>query len=126
MIAFVLLLAAAEPAECAHPADQPAWTLCAWKRAGDADEALNRQWRVTLAKVKAREDEYKDYAGAEGTYSQVLVAAQRKWLAWRDAECKLTTYSWLGGTGRSQVQAECLARLTKQRTAVLAELAEGE
>ena len=85
---------------------------------------MNRQWRVTLAKIKAQEVEYRNYAQGEGTYSEVLIAAQRKWLAWRDAECKVMAYSWLGGTGRSEAVAKCTADLTKQRTTALAKLAE--
>lgn len=44
---------------------------------------------------------------------------QRRWIAYRDAECELTGFEWYGGTGRSHATLEFARELTEARTKAL-------
>ena len=45
-----------------------------------------------------------------------LTTAQRAWLAFRDAECKLEASAVEGGTAQPMIYSQCLSRLTQLRT----------
>ncbi|RYE70328.1 MAG: DUF1311 domain-containing protein [Oxalobacteraceae bacterium] len=57
------------------------------------------------------------------TWADALTRSQRAWVAFRDARCE-----WEGlamrGSARAQLEGECLARLTNERTAYLKSLGE--
>ena len=92
-----------------------------------SDAELNRQWRLTLAKIRARDGEFdKSDRNANGgiTYSAALVSAQRAWLAYRDAECRTQVYANVGGRELSIYSFGCLTTLNRERTKALKELAE--
>ena len=48
-----------------------------------------------------------------------LVAAQRLWIAYRDAECKYQYSRYEGGTIAPMIYSNCLTTLTTQRTEIL-------
>jgi uncharacterized protein YecT (DUF1311 family) len=48
-----------------------------------------------------------------------LKDAQRKWIAFRDANCRLVGAEMLGGSGQPLIETGCLARMTKERVAEL-------
>ena len=48
-----------------------------------------------------------------------LVAAQRLWIAYRDAECKYQSSRYEGGTIAPMIYSNCLTTLTTQRTEIL-------
>ena len=55
--------------------------------AAGADAAMNAQYRQTMAAMKTL-DAYKAPDATTGpSYQNALLAAQRAWLAYRDAEC---------------------------------------
>ena len=58
----------------------------------------------------------------EPTYSQALLESQRKWIAYRDAQCRLAGYSMRGGSGQGYSTGFCLIDLTEQRTRQLRDL----
>lgn len=100
---------------------------CAAEGYRSADEALNQQWRITLAKVKARDGDFdRDSRKANGdvSFSQALLVSQRAWLAYRDAECRLQVYANVDGRELPIYRFGCLTNLTEQRTKTLKELAE--
>lgn len=45
-----------------------------------------------------------------------LLKAQRAWLTFRDAECKLEAVGEAGGTAQPMIFNQCLSRLTQLRT----------
>jgi len=53
-----------------------------------------------------------------------LLEAQRAWLVYRDAQCRLEGYSLLGGSAQPMIVSGCLAMLTRQRTQELRDLVE--
>lgn len=79
--------------------------LCAAHRHQQADQALNRQYRETLAKQ------------SDDAARQRVRAAQRAWIVFRDKDC-------LAANGPREesgsiwplLQADCLARHTERRT----------
>jgi uncharacterized protein YecT (DUF1311 family) len=123
---FAILLATAAVQQAAD--DDPIETACyardysqqAMNRcAGDAferaDKALNAQWAKVLAA-------YGDDAEAK----KLLLDGQRAWLTYRDTTCALSAFDSRGGSIWPLINSMCLAQLTRERTAQLVELLEGE
>jgi len=132
MIALAaLLLAAGAPAPHDTRCDSvvtPDLIACAQADQTRADAALNAAWRVALAKAKGWEANFgPDERAANGnvTYSQTLLASQRAWLGYRDAQCKLAIYANAGGHELPIYKLGCLAELTKARTKQLQDFARG-
>ena len=76
---ILTLLAAAPQPDCVRATSQPDLNECALAHYREADSALNRQWTLTLKAVR-QEDESVDRVAR-------LRAAQRTWIAFRDAHC---------------------------------------
>ena len=70
-----------------------------------ADGALNGVYKEITRRLKD---------DAETT--KLLVAAQRAWIAFRDAECAFSSSANAGGSIYPMVYAGCLKRLTEART----------
>ena len=94
-----------------------------------ADVALNAQYRATMA-VMAKDDAVRNADLKQGiekpdgdpTYQAALLASQRAWLAYRDAECRLAGFEYRGGSSESLAGGLCVVTLTKARTAELAQI----
>ncbi|ANB34347.1 uncharacterized protein YecT (DUF1311 family) [Rhodovulum sulfidophilum] len=80
---------------------------CAASAYRDADAQLNAVWPAARAAAAA--------SGADG----LLLDAQRKWIAFRDAACAAEAAQYRGGSIQPLVHADCLRRLTDRRTADL-------
>ena len=109
--------------DCTNPQDQYSMTYCAGVDYDNADAELNRVWPQARAAAK-RQDEYiADEARSKGvpTASEALLAAQRAWLKFRDAECEYQSYAFFGGTGQPMIGSLCLAQLTRERISQLRE-----
>lgn len=53
-------------------------------------------------------------------WREALQDAQRKWIAFRDADCKgPVAYAWYGGTGASAAVLSCMVDKTVTRTGEL-------
>ncbi|OSP54510.1 lysozyme inhibitor LprI family protein [Pseudoruegeria sp. SK021] len=76
------------------------------------DRVLNDLWPAILADAKARDVDVPDQQGANVEH---LLAAQRAWIAFRDAECANVYQTFIGGTIRSIVGGACLIELTSDR-----------
>ena len=102
---------------------------CADADLSAADGALNAQWKEAQAKASAQ-DKDMDAAAQAGnggiSFSQSLLASERAWIAYRDAQCRFETYRNFGGRELPIYQAGCRANLTKQRTQELKEFTEGQ
>ena len=132
MILLGLMLAAASAAHDVRcDSDQTNDLInCAAVISRAADDQLDVQWRTTVAKVQEWEKAIgpipPDILAANGnlTYSQSLLASERAWLAYRDAECGLEVWGNAGGRELPIYRESCLTQLTKARTQQLKDFAE--
>ena len=107
VIAAAILLAALPAAaqqDCPDDS-QAGLNQCAGDAYKKADAALNATYRQVMARLKDSE------AAAKS-----LVAAQRAWIAYRDAECDFMSSGVEGGSARPMIVAQCLEQLTTRRT----------
>jgi uncharacterized protein YecT (DUF1311 family) len=114
-----LLLAAQEP-DCSDPQTQAAMNECAARDAKEADAELNFIYPKVLAHYQQMDRDSESTEGAKR-----LRAAQRAWIAFRDAECAVAGYEALGGSMESMLVSGCIAELTKKRAAELRQMLAG-
>lgn len=106
--------------DCDNAQTQQDMNYCADKDYQAADAELNAQWKLTKqALAKWDSDLTDDLKGAE----KALLASQRAWISYRDAQCELEGFSMRGGTAEPLMVSSCLETLTKQRTEELKRLA---
>lgn len=130
MIASLLLLAQASQLppcneEAAERGVQQDMNICAAHEFDRADAALNAQWRITRDLMKARdaESDFPDWDKRPGYFDQLL-AAQRAWIAYRDAHCASEGFEARNGSLEPLLVSTCKTHLTEQRTQQLRSLAE--
>jgi uncharacterized protein YecT (DUF1311 family) len=100
LLAFTASIFSFSAARAACPGDtQMEMNACAASDYSRADEELNAVWRK-LPKSKE------------------LLAAQRAWIAYRDAECSFRRAQFEGGSIAPLIYATCLSELTRQRTKI--------
>ena len=110
MAAFLsLALAGAAQAQTQAQMNQRAGT--AFSR---ADAAMNRQWTTTYAAMKARDAG--DTSRGAFSYAATLLASQRAWLRFRDAQCAMEGAQFRGGSAEGMAHRECMIALSKART----------
>ena len=127
MAAAFLLAASAVPvlaqnaaADCKNPVTQMDLNGCSAQDYDTADGELNLQYRETraaLAKWDAALPEAQ--RGAE----KALLAGQRAWIAYRDAQCETFGFQARGGSMEPMLVSGCAADLTRRRTGELKDLA---
>jgi uncharacterized protein YecT (DUF1311 family) len=78
---------------------------CAEASYETADRALNAAYRGVAERLKD-----------DPTTMRLLVAAQKAWIAFRDAECTFANAPNAGGSIYPMVHAGCMERMTKIRT----------
>jgi uncharacterized protein YecT (DUF1311 family) len=105
---------------CKDPQTQMEFNICAAEDLAVADKQLNAQYAATRKLAKARDSEQDDYKDVEKN----LIAAQRAWIAYRDAQCISYGDQVSGGSMQPQVIASCEADLTRKRTQELKKLYE--
>jgi len=86
-----------------------------------ADAALNAQWKQTYSRMKDRDAQAALRGGGFG-YAQATLASQRAWLQFRDRQCEIEGGEYAGGSLQGFVRAQCLTRLTRERTKQLKDL----
>ena len=125
-----LLAQAAEPPvpgwNCDDPQVQQEMNWCAGRDFEVADERLNAQWKITTEVMKQRDTEWAELDSADkrpGFFASLL-DAQRGWLRYRDAHCRVDGYIARGGTLEPLLVSTCKARLTRMRTEELKALLE--
>jgi uncharacterized protein YecT (DUF1311 family) len=114
------LLLAAQPPNCSDPQNQAEMNECAARAANEADADLNLIWPQVLASYEQMD---RDSGSNEGV--KRLRAAQRAWLAFRDASCAVAGYEALGGSMESMLVSGCVADLTKRRASELRQMLSG-
>ena len=108
-----LLLAAQQP-DCSDPQTQAAMNECAARDANAADADLNLIYKAVVSHY-----EQADLAATSSEGVKRLRAAQRAWVAFRDAQCAVAGYEALGGSMESLLVSSCVADLTKRRATEL-------
>lgn len=100
-----LLLATAAPAqECDDSSNMMELDQCAGVVRDQADAKLN----TAYAEIRKR-------LGDDEAAKANLTAAQRAWIAFRDAECFFQTASTVGGSIHSMLVTKCETALTLER-----------
>ena len=99
------------PDPCADAQTQLALTECADRQYREADAALNSAYRPLLAAL-------------DDPHRERLTAAQRAWIAFRDAECRLAASVALGGSMEPQLELACRKDMTEARVKELASIRE--
>ena len=116
------LARADETIDCKDPQDQNTMTRCAGLDYEKADKDLNKLW----PSIKASAEDSDKGAGAdEGGYVKALMASQKAWIAFRDAECTWQGFESHGGSMEPMLVNGCLARLTRERIKQLTENSDG-
>jgi uncharacterized protein YecT (DUF1311 family) len=129
---FPLMLQSAEPPvpgwNCDDPQVQQEMNWCAGRDFAVADERLNAQWKITSEVMKQRDVEWAEIDSSDRRpgFFDSLLEAQRGWLRYRDAHCRVDGYIARGGTLEPLLVSTCKARLTRMRTDELRELVEVE
>ncbi|HYD11385.1 MAG TPA: lysozyme inhibitor LprI family protein [Allosphingosinicella sp.] len=124
---LALLLAAQDPAwNCDNPQAQQEMNYCAAQDAERADAELNSVYRTAIERARAADREYAGLADGGGGPSDggpgeeaTLREAQRAWVSFRDAHCRLESFEARGGTMQPMLDSGCKATLTRARTAEL-------
>ncbi len=84
-----------------------------------ADKELNEAYRAALARID-RTTALDAKVRAE--WRKALQDAQRKWIAFRDADCKgAVAYEWYSGTGATLAVLGCMRAMTLARAKELRE-----
>ena len=115
---------AEEKPNCDDPKSQPEMNACAFAAYEVADAAMNRQWKPLLAKMKERDTDFDREFDKGPSYVDAMMASQRSWLAFRDANCVPEGYFARGGSMEPMVVGNCLEQVTIARTKQLHELLE--
>ncbi len=90
--------------DCANAASQAEINECAIAGLKNTDTELNKVYREIIERLK-------DSAETK----QLLVASQRVWLQWRDAECAFAASAAKGGSVYPSVVSGCRTAMTADR-----------
>ena len=124
ILPFALLLLAAQdpPWNCENPQAQQEMNYCAEQDFQRADAELNIAWRAAIQSAQAADRE-EGASRIEGDTrpgdEATLREAQRAWVSFRDANCRLQSFEARGGTMQPMIDSGCRAALTRARTAEL-------
>lgn len=123
ILSFILLAAA--PVECDGDLPQQQLNLCLRDEYTKADAELNRVWKPAYAEMLRRDREAQADQQRPG-YAEALLASQRAWIAYRDAQCVDESNAMRGGSGQAMILWGCKGRMTRERTMYLRGIVEGD
>ena len=117
MIRALLLAAMISAAWPAHAADEPCanapkdpeFTACWREQFKKSETEIAQKLRVLSERHRKDEPEL----------HKLMTAAQQKWLAWREAACKVDTFESKGGSGFSVYWDRCRIKMNQARAAEL-------
>ena len=100
--------------DCTKPSTTPEINVCAERDFKRADTQLNAAYKAMLGRVETGTDfDAQTQAGLRAAIGD----AQRKWVAFRDADCtEAIGREWTGGTGQGAAIYTCLTEKTLART----------
>ncbi len=134
--AFLLLLpclaysgVAQQSAATQNPCDQKPTTQrqmddCASSEYKRADARLNKVYRKAVQYMtddleRARKQHDQKQTKYEETAIASLKEAERRWISYRDIQCKAAAQQYEGGSMAPMIYSQCLTKLTEHRTADL-------
>ena len=88
---------------------------CLMAEAAAWDRHLNEEYRATMTVFAEQDAEEAAFFPGIPPRADALKAAQRAWIAFRDAECALAYAQWGAGSMRSIAGAGCQADMTATR-----------
>lgn len=118
MLAMVILIAA--PIACDGDLPQQMLNQCLAKDFAEADAELNKVWKPAYSEMQRM-----DRDTGESGYAQAVLASQRAWIAYRDAQCVTEANAMRDGSGEAMLLFGCKGRLTRERTMYLRSIVEG-
>jgi uncharacterized protein YecT (DUF1311 family) len=123
MLSFLLaMLAAPTGGEnfCADANTTAELVECTTIVLGMAHQQMTHDWQQALTRMRRKDSEAARLGRAkQPTYSAALFDSQRKWLSFRDSQCRLESFRMRGGSGEGYSQTSCLITLTNERAAAL-------
>jgi uncharacterized protein YecT (DUF1311 family) len=115
MSAFLMILVAAA-SNCGGKLSQTAMTMCQAQVSEQADAEMNRVWKQVYAQMQRSDREEPTTTQSDPGFAPALLASQRAWLTYRDAECQIESYEWRGGSMQPFTYNQCTTALTQERT----------
>ncbi|WP_210191647.1 MULTISPECIES: lysozyme inhibitor LprI family protein [Rhodomicrobium] len=103
MLSCAVSCAAAWAQDCGSAPTQAAMNRCFASAYKKNDARLNALYNEIKGRLKNKAD------------SGPLVASQRAWLAFRDAECRFSASATAGGSVQPAILASCLDGMTRDR-----------
>ncbi|MBA0164067.1 lysozyme inhibitor LprI family protein [Pectobacterium versatile] len=100
---FILPTAQAAALDCNNANTQLDMNQCAVQEYKKVDGELNRLYQNVVKRVVIEE------------HKALLKSAQRKWIAYRDADCEFQTFPTTGGSVHGMVYSQCLTEKTAER-----------
>jgi uncharacterized protein YecT (DUF1311 family) len=88
--------------------------LCAMEADKAVDVVLNTLYGKIVAKLKQTDDPDHDIK-ERGELLKRLMASERAWITYREAECSHTSASYLGGSGEGTLLAYCRLSMREDR-----------
>ncbi|HTU12929.1 MAG TPA: lysozyme inhibitor LprI family protein [Allosphingosinicella sp.] len=125
---LLALLLSAQDSEwnCENPQAQQEMNYCAAQDAERADAELNSVYRTSIERAREADRDYARVADGAGGPSDglpgeeaTLREAQRAWVSFRDASCRLESFEARGGSMQPMIDGGCRATMTRARTAEL-------
>ena len=104
LILIAAFTSASRANECDNAMDQSTMNACADQSFKKADAELNAVYK----KLQSRKND-------DAEAAKLLIAAERAWVLFRDAECEFDAADNLGGSIYPMVYSGCLERLTQAR-----------
>jgi uncharacterized protein YecT (DUF1311 family) len=98
-----------------------AMKMCSNQAGKEADKLLNKVYQAALKSFKGSHAGQPPSSDSRES-SKRLMASERAWVAYRNADCSLQGVTMLGGTGESLVISDCFYLLTKNRVKDLDDL----
>ena len=92
--------------------------LCAIEADRAVDTLLNALYGKIVAKLKKAEDPEHDIEDRKELLRR-LVASERAWIAYREAECSHASAAMLGGSGENTILANCRLSMRQGRVNTL-------
>lgn len=122
-MSVLLMMLAAAATDCGDKPSQTAMTMCQSEAAERADAEMNRTWERVYAQMQQTDRSTPAAERPSPGFAPALLASQRAWLKYRDAECRIESYEWAGGSMQPFTYNQCLGKLTADRTRQLQAMA---
>lgn len=115
-MSVLLMIVAAAASNCGDKLNQLAMTMCQADVAGRADAEMNGVWKQVYAQMQRSDREETTTDSSEMGFAPALLASQRAWLTYRDAECRIESFEWRGGSMQPFTYSQCMTQVTQART----------